>query len=263
MVETLLSKSEYILRETRSLFKNPAVLWSGGKDSTVLLHMISEVFPDFPFKVLHLDNGKEFADTYDYMGEMKKVFGFEVVTEQIERKHDDITKLSCCGHNKTEALKRAIRKHGFDAIIVGIRWDEHGIRGIERYFSPRDKEFRWKVFDMGKSLQDAEFVSWGIAVKDFGDCDHVRVHPLLHWAELDIWNYIEENNLPVNGLYFSRSGQRFRSIGCTECSVAVGSNARTVRNIIHELENTKEEEREGRKQDKEYAMERLRSLGYM
>ncbi len=263
MVRILLSKTEYILRETRSLFSRPAVLWSGGKDSSVLLHMISRAFHDFPFKVLHLDNGKEFDATYEYMDKMQRLLGFDIMKEDIAQRHDEITGLTCCGANKTDALKAAIKKHKFDAIVVGIRWDEHGIRGIERYFSPRDREFRWKVFEMGKALQDAEFVSWGIAVNDFGDADHVRVHPLLHWSELDVWQYIKNNHVPVNDLYFSKNGRRFRSIGCKECSLPVQSNASSIDEIVQELETTKDEERQGRVQDKEIAMERLRALGYM
>lgn len=265
----LLPKTEYILREAKALFKKVGVLWSGGKDSTALLHMIANTFDGFPFKVVHLDNGKEFPQTYDYMKRIQQLMKFEPVKERIEIKYDAITGLVCCGNNKTEALKRVIVREKLDAVIVGIRWDEHDIRNLERYFSPRDKEFKWNFYNPGKgkagqALQDAELIGWGIAVSDFGDnCDHVRIHPILHWTELDIWKYIKENNMPVNELYYSRDGKRFRSIGCTQCSVAVPSNASTVDEIIAELETTDRKEREGRVQDKELAMQRLRALGYM
>ena len=268
-MKELLSKTEYILREAKILFKKVGVLWSGGKDSTVLLHIISNMFKEFPFTVTHLDNGKDFPQTIAHMEEIKDLLKFNIIKEPVEIKHDDITGLLCCGHNKTEALKRVIAREKYEAIIVSIRWDEHGIRGMERYFSPRDKEFRWNVYnpdkgEMGESLQDAEFINWGIAVKDFGEnCDHVRVHPLLHWTELDLWRYIRQNRVPVNDLYFSKSGKRFRSIGCEECSVPVASSAETIDQIIKELEISKRKEREGRIQDKELAMQRLRSLGYM
>jgi sulfate adenylyltransferase subunit 2 len=269
MRKDLLSRTEYILKEARASFKKVGTLWSGGKDSTALLHIISKTFPDFPFAAIHLDNGKEFRETYDYMDTIKSELSVPLIKEPIEIKFDSITGLVCCGHNKTEALKRVIVREKFDAIIVAIRWDEHGIRGLERYFSPRDREFRWNVYNpnagqYGEALQDAEFISWGIAVSDFGEkCDHVRIHPLLHWTELNVWEYIKENRIPINPLYFSRQGKRFRSIGCTECSIPVESEARNIEEIVAELEITKTPEREGRVQDKETAMERLRALGYM
>lgn len=264
-----LSRTEFILKEANALFQRVGVLWSGGKDSTALLHMISRAFDTFPFTAIHLDNDKEFPETYGYMDLMKKQLHVPLIRETIEIKHDAITGLMCCGHNKTEALKRVISKNRFDAIIAAIRWDEHGIRGLERYFSPRDKEFRWQVYNpdggaFGTSLQDSEFVGWGIAVRDFGSqCDHVRVHPILHWTELDVWKYVQANGMPVNPLYFARNGTRYRSIGCRECSLPAASEAKTISEIVRELEDTKTPEREGRIQDKELAMERLRALGYM
>jgi len=268
-MKDLLSKTEYVLKETKALFDKVGVLYSGGKDSTALLHMISNVFYEFPFKAIHLDNGKDFPETIEFMNKIQTLLKFDLIKEPVEIKYDDITGLVCCGHNKTEALKRVIAKEKFDAIIVAIRWDEHGIRGLERYFSPRDKEFRWNFYNPGKgqygeALQDAEFIDWGIAVKDFGkNCDHVRIHPILHWTELDIWDYIRTTNLPINKLYFSKNGMRFRSIGCIECSLAVNSNASTIDEILEELRTTKTKEREGRVQDKELAMQSLRALGYM
>lgn len=268
-MKELLSRTEYILKETRALFNKVGVLWSGGKDSTALLFMISDTFDKFPFKVIHLDNGKEFNETYEHMKKVRRVLNFDFIREPVEIKRDIITGLTCCGHNKTEALQRVIAREGFDAVIVGIRWDEHGIRGIERYFSPRDREFKWNVYnpdkgEHGEALQDPEFVNWGIAVKDFGkNCDHVRIHPILHWSEIDVWNYIKERGLPVNGLYFAKKGRRFRSIGCRECSLPVPSKATTIKEIISEIESAKLKEREGRIQDKELAMQRLRALGYM
>jgi len=265
----LLSKTDYILKESNTLFNRVGVLWSGGKDSTALLYMIFKTFNGFPFRVVHLDNGKGFHETYGHMKEIRKILKFDLINEPIEIKHDSITGLVCCGHNKTEALKRVIAREKFDSVIVGIRWDEHGIRGIERYFSPRDKEFKWNVYNpdkgkYGEALQDPEFINWGIAISDFGkNCDHVRIHPILHWREIDVWRYIENNRLPVNPLYFAKNGKRFRSIGCKECSVPMPSNATSIEEIISELETTDRKEREGRVQDKELAMQRLRALGYM
>lgn len=268
-ISKFLSETDYILKEAKAQFRNVGVLWSGGKDSTAMLYMISNTFKGFPFKVVHLDNRKGFPETYEHMDTVRKDMGFIFMDETVEIKRDEITGLVCCGHNKTEALKRVIAREGFDAMIVGIRWDEHGIRGMERYSSPRDRKFRWNVYDPekgkhGEALQDSEFVKWGIVVSDFGkDCNHVRIHPILGWREIDMWEYIKQNNIPVNGLYFSKNGKRFRSIGCMECSVPVESEASTIDEVIKELEVTKKKEREGRVQDKEMAMQRLRALGYM
>jgi sulfate adenylyltransferase subunit 2 len=266
---SLLSDTEYVLRETSSMFSNPAVLWSGGKDSTALLRMISGAFREFPFRVVHLDNGLEFPETYEYMEAVRELLGFDLLRVPVRTKRDDAAGLWCCGHNKTLALQKVVAARKFDALVVGIRWDEHGMRGMERYFSPRDREFRWNVFDPGKgksgeSLQEPEFMAWGIAVTDFGKgCDHVRVHPMLHWGEADVWKYVKDTDMPVNPLYFSRDGRRFRSIGCRECSVPVRSDASTIEDIIGELEISGSGERSGRAQEKEVAMQRLRSLGYM
>lgn len=268
-MKNLLSRTEYVLRETKSKFNNVAVLWSGGKDSTALLYVIAETFSNFPFIVVHLDNGNEFPETYAYMEKVQKNLNFKLIREPIEIKQDAITGLKCCGNNKTEALKRAIKREHFDAVVVGIRWDEHGIRGMERSFSPRDKEFKWNVYDaengkFGNPLQDPEFVDWGITVNDFGKkCDHVRIHPLLHWSEADIWRYLENNNIPINNLYFSKNGKRMRSIGCQSCSVTIPSPAVTTEEIIQEITATTYGERAGRVQDKEMGMERLRAIGYM
>ena len=269
MVKELLSKTEYILKEVKTQFSNVGVLWSGGKDSTALVYMIHNALREIPLRFVHLDNGMEFPETYEHMKNVQENLGFDVIREPIEIKHDDITGLSCCGQNKTEALKRVIKRERFDAIIVSIRWDEHGIRGMERYFSPRDSEFKWNVYnpekgEHGEAMQDPEFINWGIAVSDFGeDCNHVRVHPILHWREIDVWNYIRKKNISMNELYFSKNGKRFRSIGCKECSVPVNSDAKTIDEIISELEATNSAERAGRMQDKELAMQRLRALGYM
>jgi sulfate adenylyltransferase subunit 2 len=180
--------------------------------------------------------------------------------------------LSVAPKEKTDALKQVIKEHGFDALLVGIRRDEHGVRNKERYMSPRDKEFRWNVAkekaggDSGmQSMQDTELAGWGLYATKFKDADHVRVHPILHWTELDIWEYVEKENLPVNPLYFSKDGKRYRSLGCVPCTQPTESKADTIKKIIEEIKTSKESERGGRSQDKEeaHAMEKLRSLGYM
>jgi sulfate adenylyltransferase subunit 2 len=141
---------------------------------------------------------------------------------------------------------------------LGIRRDEHGIRAKERYFSPRDDEFRWDYKN-----QPAEL--WDQFKAQSEDRTHVRVHPLLHWTEYDVWRYIEREGIPICPLYFAREGKRYRSIGCRTCCSPIDSQADTVAKIVEELRTTQQAERAGRAQDKEdaYTMQRLRALGYM
>lgn len=169
------------------------------------------------------------------------------------------TKLDCCNGLKTDALKQVIQKHGFQAILLGIRRDEHGVRAKERYFSPRSRDFIWNYAN-----QQAEIWSqFSTHVSE--EEGHTRIHPLLHFTEVDIWKYIRREGLPVVSLYFSKDGKRYRSIGCESCCSPVESEAKTVEDIIKELESSKTSERAGRAQDKEneYTMQKLRSLGYM
>ena len=173
----------------------------------------------------------------------------------------------CCTALKTDLLKRVIDEYGFDAVLVSIRRDEHGIRAKERYFSPRDKEFRWDFKNQPPEM-------WELFSNAFRkDASHVRVHPILHWTELDAWKYVKEEKIPWNPLYsakeveriFGWKNKRFRSLGCMPCTNPIDSTASTIDEIIEELKNTKISERSGRAQDKEkaYMMQKLRALGYM
>jgi sulfate adenylyltransferase subunit 2 len=167
-------------------------------------------------------------------------------------------KIDCCTALKTEALKLALGRHDFKALLLAIRRDEHGIRAKERVFSPRDMEFKWNYKD-----QPAEL--WDLYKGEIEEEQHFRIHPMLHWREVDIWRYVERENVPVVDLYFAKDGKRYRSIGCETCCAPVDSQADTVEKIVKELETTKVSERSGRAQDKEdtYTMQKLRSLGYM
>jgi len=280
-MKDLISKTEYILKEVRSRFKNPAVLWSTGKDSTCMLHLIrSTFFGKVPFPVIHLDTGRKFPEIYEF----RDMLAHEWNLNLIIGKNEEAMKRGvsperdghffCCTALKTEALKQVLRKHRFDALILSIRRDEHYMRNIERYFSPRDKKFKWHIVrpktrgEMGdapfESLQSVEL--WNLYQTDFGEeCSHVRVHPILHWTELDVWRYTKRENLPVNPLYFARNGLRYRSLGCRCCTSPIKSASSSIDEIIQELETTKTPERAGRAQDKEreFTMRRLRSLGYM
>jgi sulfate adenylyltransferase subunit 2 len=152
----------------------------------------------------------------------------------------------------------SIRKYGFKALLLAIRRDEHGIRAKERYFSPRDKYFKWNYQN-----QPAEL--WDYYASRIARAEHLRIHPMLHWTELDIWKYVYREKIPTVNLYLSRNKKRYRSIGCRPCCAPIDSCADTIPKIIRELETTREAERSGRAQDKEdaYTMQRLRSLGYM
>lgn len=256
-LDKLEEQSIFVLREAKAKFKKIAGLWSMGKDSTVMLALARKAFfGRVPFPVIHIDNGIDFPETYDFRERLADEWGLElIVARSVIR--DDISGIRCCGSNKTDALKKVLDEHGFDGLIVSIRRDEHGIRAKERSFSPRDKEFRWKYEDQPPEVWD--FTS------RFGDSSHVRIHPILQWNEIDTWRYVKREDIPINPLYFSREGKRFRSLGCTKCTVPVESQAKTVDEIIEELENTDTEERSGRMQDKEKenVMQRLRALGYM
>ncbi|MEE8484640.1 MAG: sulfate adenylyltransferase subunit CysD [Nitrospinota bacterium] len=265
-ITALENRGIYIIREAYYRFRNIAMLWSVGKDSTTLLWLCRKAFyGKIPFPIVHIDTGYKFKEMYEFRDEYAKKWGLEVIVGKNEGKMnegmgpDKGSKLDCCNELKTNALKQVIAKHGFKALLLGIRRDEHGIRAKERIFSPRDGDFKWNYADQPPELWDQYLSSAG------KEEDHLRVHPILHMTELDIWNYIKREKIPVTGLYFSKEGKRHRSIGCVPCCDPVESDAATIDEVIRELETTNESERAGRAQDKEdaYTMQKLRSLGYM
>ena len=257
-------KSISIIREAKAQFKNLAVLWSTGKDSTTAVWLCKKAFfGKIPFPVVHIDTSYKFPQIYEFRDKIAKEWNLDLVVarnrEALENGMSPKTgKLDCCTQLKTEALKSLIKEKEFDALILAIRRDEHGIRAKERYFSPRDEEFRWRYTD-----QPAEM--WDLYVKPSEDFSHMRVHSILHWTELDVWRYVENENLPINPLYFAKEGMRYRSLGCMPCTIPIPSKASTINEIVEELTTTKIPERAGRAQDKEraYMMQKLRSLGYM
>ena len=264
-LDQLENKSIYIIREAYHDFKKLAMLWSIGKDSTSLLWLVKKAFFGIvPFPVIHIDTTFKFPEMYAFRDKYAKEWNLNLLVAKNEeaikrcisyKTHDAFT----CAHElKTVALQRTMAKHGFKALLLGIRRDEHGIRAKERYFSPGDQEFKWNYQN-----QPAEL--WNQYKSQADTKSHLRVHPLLHWTELDIWEYIKREDLPVNELYFARHGQRYRSLGCMPITKPMKSEADTVDKIIEELKNSKEAERSGRAMDKEsiYTMQKLRSLGYM
>jgi len=166
------------------------------------------------------------------------------------------TRVECCGLLKKDALKQVLEEHHFTGVIVGVRRDEEPTRAKERYFSPRDKNMEWNVEDQPPEL-------WDQFKTDFEKGAHIRIHPLLHWTEVNIWEYIERENIPVIPLYFANEKrERYRSIGCYPCTLPSSRTRKTVRAIIEELRATNTPERAGRAQDKE-SEDALRSCGGM
>ena len=263
-LQELEKRSIAIIREAKAQFKNLGVLWSTGKDSTTSLWLCKKAFfGKIPFPVIHIDTSYKFPEIYKFRDEIAKEWGFNLLVakneEAIEKgMSPDKGRFECCTLLKTEALKDMIKKEKFDALILSIRRDEHGIRGKERYFSPRDEEFKWDYKN-----QPAEM--WDLYVKPAEDYSHMRVHPILHWTEFEVWQYVKQEGLPVNPLYFAKDGKRYRSLGCQPCTVPIPSSARTIDEIVEELRTSKMSERAGRAQDKEkaYMMQKLRALGYM
>lgn len=257
-------KSISIIREAKAQFTTPGVLWSTGKDSTATLWLCRKAFfGRLPFPVIHIDTGYKFPEIYEFRNRIAAQWGLNLVIAKNANAFDsgmspDKGRLECCTLLKTKALKDLVSRGGFDALILAIRRDEHGVRAKERYFSPRDVDFSWNYED-----QPAEL--WDLYVKPSEDFSHMRIHPILHWTELDVWRYVKQEGLPVNPLYFARGGKRYRSLGCMPCTVPVSSAASTIDEIVAELETSEIPERSGRSQDKEkaYMMQKLRALGYM
>ena len=268
-LDELESKSIYIIREAYKQFRNIAMLWSIGKDSTTLLWLCRKAFyGNLPFPVMHIDTSFKFKEIYEFRDKYAKEWGLRLIVARNEEALKDgmgptKDKLNCCTALKTDALKQAMANHGFKALLLGIRRDEHGIRAKERYFSPRNEEFQWNYKDQPPELWDQ--------FKNKSDEEtHLRVHPMLHWTELDIWKYVQREGIPIVSLYLAKqfpNGKlcRYRSIGCETCCNPTESQADDVDKIVKELETTKVAERGGRAQDKEkaYMMQKLRSLGYM
>lgn len=260
------SKSIYIIREAYWQYRDKlGILWSMGKDSTTLLYLARKAFlGEIPVPVIHIDTTFKFKSIYQFREKYAREWNLKLIVAKNEAALKegmsfDKDRFVCCHALKTEALKQVIVKYGLKALLVAIRRDEHNIRAKERYFSQRDKEFKW-------NYQSQPLELWGQYYKIDESCgDHLRVHPLLAWRELDIWRYIRKERLPVEELYFARHGKRYRSIGCECCCQPVDSKANSIGKIIKEIQNTRISERSGRAQDKEkeYMMQKLRSLGYM
>lgn len=290
-LDRLEAQSVYIFREAYREFKSLVMLWSIGKDSTVLLWLARKAFfGHVPMPMLHIDTHFKIPEMIAYRDKLAKdwrlnmVYGENAAAIKNKETYPDgnCDRIACCRKLKSEALKYTLSgewpRYRFDhsqsiyvpdtnteqytGVIVGVRADEEGSRSKERYFSPRDKENDWDVGDQPPEL-------WNQFKTDFAPGTHIRVHPLLDWTELNIWEYIERENIPLVSLYFNQGeGKRYRSLGCYPCTTSVTSEARTVKEIIAELREGKFAniaERSGREQDKEDGggLETLRREGYM
>jgi len=276
-LDDLVGKSIYIIREAKARFRNPAVLWSTGKDSTTLLSLVREALYEIPFPVIFIDTSFQFKETYEFRDRIAREWNLNLIIcrnkEAIDRGISPFyyDKFTCCHQLKTEALKKLVQEYKFDALLLSIRRDEHYMRNIERYLSPRNRDWEYRIVEERTeadieghdapyvSLQDTELSGWDLYATDFGkDTEHVRVHPLLHWTEIDIWKYIKDRNLPVHPLYF----KGYRSLGCYPCTRPIWEPVESIDEIIKRLETTDVPERAGRDSTKEDIMRKLRALGY-
>lgn len=280
-----------IIREAYANFKNMCMLWSIGKDSTVMLWLARKAFfGHVPIPLVHIDTSYKIPEMIRYRDELaakwnlNMVYGQNVDALNNKDTYPDgnATRIECCKSLKSEALKNTLsgkwqrwrfnHKLGdyepdtntepYTGVIVGVRSDEEGSRSKERYFSPRDRNNDWDIGD-----QPPEF--WNQFKTDFKPGTHLRIHPLLDWTELNIWEYIKRENIPTVSLYYDQgTGKRYRSLGCMPCTSPVDSTAKNVDEIIEELKSGKFSniaERSGREQDKEDGggLEILRRDGYM
>ncbi len=261
-LDRLESQSVYIFREAFNRIDNLAMLWSLGKDSNVMIWLAKKAFFGYvPFPVMHIDTHRKFPEMYEFRDKYVKEWKLNFIAEDcppLESTDDTLPPAARSAARKTEGLKLALKKHKFNALFTGIRRDEEALRAKERVFSPRGLEGGWDFRE-----QPPEF--WDQYNTDYPPGTHIRVHPLLHWTELDIWKYSLRENIPLISLYFSKNGKRFRSLGDKDITFPVESNASTVEEIVEELKTTRVSERSGRAMDHEAedSFERLRADGYM
>lgn len=290
-LDQLEAKSVHILREAYREFKSLCMLWSIGKDSTVMLWLARKAFfGHVPLPLVHIDTSFKIPEMIAYRDQLAREWHLNMVVGQnraalaakMTFPDGKLDRLSCCKALKSEALKHTLsgewprlrlnhatgeyeedaNKEPYTGVIVGVRADEEGSRSKERYFSPRDKQSDWDVDDQPPEL-------WSQYKTDFAPGTHVRIHPLLDWTELNLWEYIQREGIPLTKLYFDQGkGKRYRSLGCFPCTTPVESTAKTVEEVVEELRGGKFAniaERSGRAQDKDDGggLETLRRSGYM
>lgn len=263
-LDKLENQSIFILREAQKKFKKLAMLWSIGKDSNVLLWLARKAFfGHVPIPLVHIDTSYKMPEMITFRDRYAKEWGLNLIVGQNKKALQEGMnytqgRITCCTALKTNGLQQIMEQYDYKGLILGIRRDEESTRAKERYFSPRDKNFEWDFKDQPPEL-------WDQFKTNFDENTHIRIHPLLHWTEVNVWEYIKRENIPVVDLYFSKNGKRYRSLGCAPCTNPVESPASNVDEIIAELKIGKTSERAGRAQDQEdtYAMQKLRAKGYM
>ena len=293
-LKQLEAESIYILREVAANFKNPVMMYSIGKDSSVMLHLAMKAFYPSkpPFPLLHIDTLWKFKEMIKFRDSRVKELGLDLIVYTNEegikmninpfihgsKVHTDIM--------KTQALKKALNEGMYDAIIGGARRDEEKSRAKERVFSFRDKNHRWDPKNQRPEL-------WNLFNTKIHKKESVRVFPLSNWTELDIWLYIYLEKIPIVPLYFAKERLvveydgskimvdddrvpenlrkkakkekvRFRTLGCYPLTGAIHSNASTLEEIIQEMLVSRTSEREGRliDKDQEGSMEKKKIEGY-
>ncbi len=293
-LKKLEAESIHIFREVAAEFDNPVMLYSVGKDSAVLLHLARKAFAPgkIPFPLLHVDTNWKFKEMIAFRDKMAKDYGFELLVHQnpegIEMGMGPFTHGSATHTDvmKTQGLKQALNKYGFDAAFGGARRDEEKSRAKERVYSFRDENHRWDPKSQRPEL-------WNIYNGKVQKGESIRVFPLSNWTELDIWQYIYLESIPIVPLYLAekrpvveRDGTlimvdddrmpiekdeeiqmksvRFRTLGCYPLTGAVESTATTLPEIIQEMLLTKTSERQGRVIDHDSAgsMEKKKMEGY-
>ncbi len=267
-LDELEAQTIYIIREAYNRVHPLGMLWSIGKDSTALLWLVRKAFfGRVPFPVILLDTGMEMDEVYAFRDELVAKWDLQCINHVCPPEDDmdqTLPPATRAAMRKTEGLKTLLAEHDFKGIFAGIRRDEQAMRAKERVFSPRSEAGEWDF-----KSQPAEF--WDQYRTDFPEGYHLRIHPLLHWTEVDIWRYTQREDIPSCSLYFARkddeSGKmmRYRSLGEKNITTPVESAAANIDDIIKELEETDVSERSGRAMDRETedSFEILRARGYM
>ena len=293
-IDKLESESIHIIREVVAEFDNPVMLYSIGKDSSVMLHLALKAFApnNIPFKIMHIDTTWKFKEMILFRDQIAKTYNLDLIVhinqDGILNKISPIKNGSKIHTDimKTQALKQALDKYKFDAAFGGARRDEEKSRAKERIFSFRDKNHRWDPKNQKPEL-------WNLFNTKINTDESVRVFPLSNWTELDIWQYIYQEKIPIVPLYLAktrpiikRDGMmimvdddrleikqnekieqkkvRFRTLGCYPLTAAMESAATNVEEIIIELLETKYSERQGRLIDSDQigSMEIKKQEGY-
>lgn len=292
-LKALEAESIHIMREVVSEFQKPVMLYSVGKDSSVMLRIAQKAFYPgrFPFPLMHVDTGYKFQEMYEFREKMVKELEAELI---VYRNEDAIAKGihpsqvgtdKCCAFLKTGALLKGIQIHGFDAAFGGARREEEKSRAKERVYSHRDTFGQWDPKNQRPEL-------WNLYNSRLDPRENMRVFPLSNWTEVDIWNYIRLEEIPVVPIYFARKRKvvkrsgilipvddttrlteseeveevscRFRSLGCSPCTGAIPSEASSIEDIIEELLVARKSERENRVIDhgSDSSMEDKKREGY-